>query len=313
MKNFRIIMMLCCLALLFTVAVPVASHLLHASSTEIGWCAFMALSAGGQMITLGQAHLVGMATTANQPKVVPAFTRESALMNAFQNMPQKNKNGETTGYVSYRTTYSSLRCDVLLNSGQIPQFNFAPQTSASQIQHLLRNQDSFIPTKMGLFVRKATGTSQSDAADSSSVLQTWANPQIFTGSSEAANLYAVWNSYLTLTLGSTNLLEFVHTGEFYRVGIAQQGVAVSTVTTTGLYQQNEWDGGDYGFVRFHPDQCFNGLLAPTVMINNTGGNTLAGTSSLNYAVLIFKGILVQNGSKDVTDAVLGNFKYEDAA
>jgi len=92
------------------------------------------------------------------------------------------------------------------------------------------------------------------------------------------------------------------------VDTAQQGL---TVFTSSSYQRSAWQGGDYGFINYEQDICFNGQANNNVLLNlaTAVDNTdqTATKVSLNYAVLIFRGILLLNGAWVAQDKSIKTF------
>jgi hypothetical protein len=175
----------------------------------------------------------------------------------------------------------------------------------------LRSGDAFVPTKVGLFIRKAGSLTPTDAQQAISSLNTFPNTSIFNSTGEANNLESIYSSRLQVTVNSVNLTETIDTLNFRRVDMAQQGLAVSTVATTGIYQRSAWQGGDYGFINYEQDICFNGQANNNVLLNlaTAVDNTdqASPKTSLNYAVLIFRGILLLNGAGVAQDKSIKTF------
>ena len=241
-----------------------------------------------------------------QEKLIPSFSRASAIMNTFKNI-HTSAGGDLA---SFRSTPSYLRQDAVLGSSSNISFDFTPNAATLKICHILRPQDVFMPYMWRLSIRKASGTTQSDAADAVSYLYTEPNPAVFTGSNEAINLYSVFNCFMQTQMGSTNVDEFIRTNDFYTVGVAEYGLYVSqlaTPLTPNSYGSDQKSDPDWGFIDYHADRAFNGKLAPLIQLYPVGGLNLGGTSSTNYASIEFKGVLFQNASDAIQDAVIKNF------
>lgn len=223
-----------------------------------------------------------------------AFNRTRSLINAFE------KKG-------YRGTEGTLRCEALLGNSGSYAFQVNDNTNKLVTEIRLRQGDAFIPTKIGFFVRKANSATLTDALQATSVLYTFPNSQVFTGTNEASNLQALWNSRLLITVNSVNLLEYMDTLRFRRVSLAQKGLAVSTVATTGVVQDNEWNSSDYGFCPLEQDLCFNGQANNTLGLALPTSVDCTGTTSSNYAVVMFKGVLVPNGAAAIKDKSIKTF------
>ena len=230
-----------------------------------------------------------------------AFNRTRSLINSFE------KKG-------VRATQGSLRLEV--NLGTSASYTFAVNDNQTKLvtEIRLRSGDAFVPTKVGLFTRKSAGATPTDAAHAVSVLQTYPNSIVYSQTNEAANLEAIYSSRLQITVNSVNLTETIDTINFRRVDMAQQGVAVSTQgagSAPGIYQKSAWQGGDYGFINYEQDICFNGqannnvILNLATAVNCTDQQTTALTQ--NYAVLIFRGILLLNGAGVAQDKSIKTF------
>jgi hypothetical protein len=228
-----------------------------------------------------------------------AFSRNASMINSF------NKAG-------IRATEGTLRLEVSLDSSA----GYTFQVNANQTQLIsekrLRSGDAFVPTALGFFVKKAgSSTTPTNAEIAIGIPRTYPNSTIFTGSGEAANLEVLYQSYLQFQVNSVNVTETLDTLRFRRVGQAQQGVQASqqaaAVGTNGAYVRDEWDNSDYGFQTFHQSLCFNGQANNQINLLTPTSVNCAGTSSVNYAVIIMRGVLLINGANQVNDASLKAF------
>ena len=223
-----------------------------------------------------------------------AFNRTRSLINSFERK-------------GVRSTQGTLRVEVLLGSSANYTFNINDNQTKLATEIRLRSGDAFIPTKVGMFIRKANSATLTDSLQATSILHTYPNTAVFTGSSEADNLESMYSSRLQITVNSVNLTETIDTLNFRRVDMAQQGLAASSNATVNLYQRSAWQGGDYGFINYEQDICFNGQannfanLTLSASVNNTG------TTSSNYAVLYFRGVLLLNGAGVAQDKSIKTF------
>lgn len=224
-----------------------------------------------------------------------AFNRTRSLINSFE------KKG-------VRATQGSLRLEV--NLGTSASYTFAVNDNQTKLvtEIRLRSGDAFVPTKVGLFIRKSTGATPTDSAQAISTLHTYPNTSVFSQTNEANNLEAIYSSRLQITVNSVNLTENIDSLNFRRVDTAQQGL---TVFTSSAYQRSAWQGGDYGFINYEQDICFNGqannnvILNLATAVNCTDQQPTALTQ--NYAVLIFRGILLLNGAGVAQDKSIKTF------
>lgn len=223
-----------------------------------------------------------------------AFNRTRSLINAF----------EAKGV---RSTQGTLRLEVALGSSASYTFNINDNQTKLATEIRLRSGDAFIPTKIGLFIKKANSATLTDALQATSLLHTYPNTQVFTAGSEADNLESIYSGRIQITVNSVNLTETIDTLNFRRVDMAQQGLAVSTVALTGIYQRSAWQGGDYGFINYEQDICFNGQANNFANLNLAASVNNAGTTSTNYAVLYFRGVLLLNGASVAQDKSIKTF------
>lgn len=225
-----------------------------------------------------------MATT---PK---AFNRTRSMINTFE------KKG-------VRATQGSLRLEAQLGSSAMYNFFVNDNQTKIATEIRLRSGDAFVPTKVGLFLKKAATSADTDQA--TSILHTFPNDSVFSGANEATNLESIYSGKLTVTVNSVNLTETIDTLGFKRVDVAQQGL---TVFTGSVYKRSSWLGSDYGFVGYEQDILFNGQANNNVTLNLSAAVNNAGTSpTVNYVVLIFRGILLLNGAGVAQDKSIKSF------
>jgi hypothetical protein len=143
-------------------------------------------------------------------------------------------------------------------------------------------------------LKAGSSTTATDAQVSVGQPNTYPNPFIFTGANEAANLEAIYNSNMSITIDSTVYYQAYDMRRFFRVPVSQGLTAVSTVATTGVLQRSGWDNLNYCFAPVVPNFEFSGIGNNQVVVNTPTGITFAGTSSQNFLVGIFRGFLVQN-------------------
>ena len=234
-----------------------------------------------------------------------AFNRTKSLINLLE------KKGE-------RASEGTLRLETLLGTSGSYTFQVNENQNKLISEIRLRSGDAFLPTKVGMFLKKVTCTANAptDAQLSIGILNTFPNPLIFTNNTqaEANNLEALYNSRIQINVNSVNLTEFMDTLRFRRVGQAQQLQQTTVTATVGVYGRSEWLGVDYGFCPYEQDIAFNGqannqvqVILPTAVDCSSAGGGSAVTTQNNYLVVIFKGILVQNGAKNVNDKTIKTF------
>ena len=233
---------------------------------------------------------------ANTPK---AFTRTKSILNMLE------RRGE-------RASEGTLRLEQKL--GTSGSYTFQVNQAQNQIvsEQRLKVGDSFICTSIGFYIKKCvtslgvpTIIAPTDAEQTIANLRTFPNPTVFVGAGESQNLEALWNSRIQININSVNITEQFDTARMRRVGVAQQGVASAVGSN---YGRDEWTDYMYGMVSFQSDICLNGqansqlqLILPTAVdCNVVATNT-------NNAVILLKGILIQNGAKTITDKTMKTF------
>lgn len=203
-------------------------------------------------------------------------------------------------------TQSYLRLMVNLNTaGSVNSIQFPVLTTNSApraTEQRLDITDMFTISNWSLFLVKAgSSTTATDAEVAVAPLYTWPNPQVFTGSGEAANLMNVYNGNLSVTVDRDRVLDKYDTYRFYRVATAQKLIAQAAGTAGSgeslHFQADGWEGPSYGFSQLDPEITINGVGQNDLILNLPSAVSLAGTSSTNFVVLICRGIKWQNSSK----------------
>ena len=83
---------------------------------------------------------------------------------------------------------------------------------------------------------------------------------------------------------------------FWRSGQAQEGLEVSTAAGEPAYVANEKNTASYGYYPLTPNVIFSGTAKNVVTVRLPEAADASGTASSNFAVMLFRGILVQNAS-----------------
>ena len=173
----------------------------------------------------------------------------------------------------------------------------APGTSSVRITETrLAPTDNFLATEVGFYIYK---TASAGATGTKIVLNTFPNSLVYTGSGEAANLQSLYNSKLSVKINGTQIVENWDLLRHYRVGNAQKSVLTAASGTGNAWDASTWDSASYGFFPLTPQVTFKGQSKNEVSVSLPESIALAGTSSDNIAVLIFRGLLIQNGSVTV--------------
>lgn len=211
--------------------------------------------------------------------------------------------------LGYRGTIGSLRLKATLGNSASYIFQTVANVGTQKADEIrVQPNDAFIPLKVAMYIQKVAST-DTDSDNMIGIDRTYPNPLIFTGANEAANLEGLYHGKLIFNVNSVNLIETMDTLQFRRVDTAQQLVQQgSGAGAAGVYQRDGWNGGDYGFVPLTADLAFNGQDKGTVQLNlNNIAINAAGTASVNYAVLQFRGISLLNGAQVFKDKTVQAF------
>lgn len=184
------------------------------------------------------------------------------------------------------TTQSSVQFGVLVNE-------LAPNTSTvDPSEKRLALVDNFLITEMRFSLLKVAS---GDSASISPLYQ-FPNEYVFNGVDEAKNLESIYNSSFGLLINGETILDSWDVRRHYRVGTAQQGLAVSTAASENTYQADTHDNASWGYFPVTPQIELRGNAKNKLTINLPVSVNLAGTGSSNYVVCELRGLLVQNGS-----------------
>lgn len=187
---------------------------------------------------------------------------------------------------SLQGTISTLTFDVLVNQGS---------QTVNEVR--LNMTDKFCVRDWALFVQKAGSSTTATAAEIAvSRPTTYPNAAIFTGANEAANLEAVYNGNIKAVIDSVVYYQSFPTRNFYRVPQSQQGTTSAAIAGPVQYKiaADGWDSMNYAFSPVYPTFELNGLGKNDISLNLPTGILTSGTSSQNFAVLMFRGFLIQN-------------------
>lgn len=187
---------------------------------------------------------------------------------------------------SIQGTINNVNFDVLVNQG-----------SSNTTERRLQLTDTFTITDMAIFIYKAGSTTSPSSTDrAKAALRSWPNPQVFTGTGEAANLMNVYNGYMQLRVNTEVLIDSLDIMEFYRVHTSQKNVG-SSATNNIPVQQDEWPAINTGFKKIVPTITLNGAAKNDISLFFPESIDLSGTSSANYIVCYCRGLLNQNAAQ----------------
>lgn len=190
-------------------------------------------------------------------------------------------------------TYSYLRSEVSLGTVGSVKFPILTQDGTPTVnERRLNITDDFVVTSLGLFIYKQA----SGAALGNSILYTFPNSLVFSGSSEASNLQSIYNGFLNVTIDRKEIIPAIDCMQFYEVGTAQQSVLTAATGTGNAYLANQY-GKEAGFAEVIPTFKLGGAFVNEVNLNLPASANLAGTSSTNYVALVMRGFLIQGGAQ----------------
>jgi hypothetical protein len=237
------------------------------------------------------------------PTQLPAFNENQALINRKRALYDKH------GVV---TTQGFIRAETLLQAGQstIPFYvnqNQASQQQQTATEHRLTQNDTFTITNIAIYISKLGTSTPANVDYLTQVLRTFPNAQVFTGTTEAERLQAIYNGYLQLRLDTLVIVDSIPVMNYYRAPQSQQGVGAAT-GVIGI-QRDEWPVSLYGSRDSKPTIEINGsknnmfqiiLSQNGASIDLSPGDT-PGVGA-NNCILMLQGLLHQ-GAAGVQDKV----------
>lgn len=210
-------------------------------------------------------------------------------------------NNSRAGYNALTATFgdqviltpSTLRSEVLLTTQSSLTFEITATANAAATERRLSTNDAFVMSHVGVFIgRRATANARSTMQ-----LHSFDNPLVFTDATEILGLAAFYNGDLNVQVNDVVYMDGLDMYNFRRVDGAQAGLAVSTVVTAGVTGRSAWEQ-NRAFKDLTPWIIFNGLSRNVVTCSFSESFTAtAAAGSENYAVLLCRGYLAQNGAK----------------
>lgn len=196
----------------------------------------------------------------------------------------------------------SLRSEVVL--GNTNTINFSIQENVTNgiairtTEKRLKQSDKFMITEIGFFIGTCKKLSVNPTAAGSIILRTYPNSSVFTGVTgvvETEELQKIYNGYMNVQRDQTRYFENLEMIHHYRVTEAQQGVAVSTAPTTGLYQRDGHFNKDFGFRKLTNVLEIEGTKRCdfSISLPDTATMTSQNAQLDNIGILIVKGFLIQ--------------------
>jgi hypothetical protein len=199
-------------------------------------------------------------------------------------------------YDKTKISPSFLRLEKPLGTDRVINFDVTDATSALNNEVRLKQSDKFTVTEWGLFIYKTLAT-PTPASYSQSVLYTYPNNTVFTGTNEAAYLQSIYNGYMSLKVGQTTYFEKYPTLDFLQIPTDQKGVGTSTYdATNNAFNKVLFDprGQDSGFLDLESTVTFDGRQDINIALNRASTVDVSGTSSTNMIVLFMRGFLISS-------------------
>lgn len=208
-----------------------------------------------------------------------------------------------------RITQGSLVSEVLLTgSQQNLQFNLKenqPNAGSNNLtpnEQRLKLSDAFCITNVSIQIRRVTqaGATATATEINQGLLYTFANPNVFTGSGEAAALRSIANGILTVTVNKQQIYTQFPARGFTKIGTSQQGTTTAAIAgpTTYTIARDERNGLIDGFVPLWPTINLQGAWDMIFQLNLGIAQSMGATGNFsNYATLLLDGFLLQNAAK----------------
>ena len=167
-------------------------------------------------------------------------------------------------------------------------------------ENLLNLNDQFVITHLTVGLKQIASDSPSNTQQLAAYVQTFADPQVFTGTN-AANAGAIYGGYLNFTINRREFLPAFSMRAFLRVPTTQTGAFLKTAGTsgtpaatfTGNTGLNGFDNSLFGFSVMEPT-LIDGRMTLDVSINLNSSIAFDDSSNTVYTVMELRGYLVVN-------------------
>ena len=190
---------------------------------------------------------------------------------------------------AFKLTQSVLRLEQpFVNSSATYNFpvlsNIQNQAQQYPSEIRLNLQDSFVPTRLGVYVALPSG-----AADTTFPLFTYFNPSVF-GAADAIAMTGLYNGQLKLMI---NNVQYINGWGLYKHQVINQTQQLVAAKTAGDAVE-QIDGSSDGM---YPMQPFTLLLgSQNIQLSIQLPNALSAVTANSRLVLIFEGVLAQNST-----------------
>lgn len=174
------------------------------------------------------------------------------------------------------TTNAQYTFPVLVNiqNGSQQQFN-------TEIR--LNQQDSFVPTEVGIFVALPTG-----ATDTTFRLLTYNSPAIFSAAAAAA-LPTLYNGLFKIMINNVQYLNYWDIWRHWYAGQTQQTAPLGAGSP-----EDQFCGADDGFYPMEPYVLLIG--SQNIQINITLPAAISTVDANSRVIILFRGVLAQNST-----------------
>lgn len=222
------------------------------------------------------------------------FKMQPAAFNQTRDLINKRKKPTGTIYVQ-----SYLRSEVVLGSQDSINFDIMENVNQGGLpfrksERRLKQSDTFTVTGIGFFIGRCLKL-VNGANSGQIIMRTFPNPQVFSGAGEAVELQKIYNGYMQIQRDQTKYYEALPMWNHYCVTEAQQGMAVSTVALTGLFQRDGHFNSAQGFRKIEPTFEINGQSKCEISVKmpDLGAMTSSDVANDNIAVLFLTGLVQQ--------------------
>lgn len=191
-------------------------------------------------------------------------------------------------------TEGYLRSEVLLGAQSTINFDISANAGAPQNTEVrLSINDAFIVTHIAVMIGRVVDTAV--GPHGAMTLHTFPNDKVFTTAAQQLAMQALYSGAMRVQVNDIVYIEALDMLSFLRADNAQQGVAVSTVATTGITGYSSMEG-NRAFKPLTPFIMFNGPAKNSVTIELPESLAMAATApAQHWGVLLCRGFLAQNG------------------
>ena len=217
-------------------------------------------------------------------KISPATNAPRAIFNDIaQQFPGKIVTQSYLRFEKELTTQSDVVFSVLLNQG-----------AQNPTERRLSINDAFVIYDLSVMIYKLPD----GEANGSQLLNTWANPLIYSKAGEDKALNNIYNSFLSIRKNSTVYIDSLDVLRYLRIGAAQKGVDLGggTGISPDIYLADSYNSANYPFQALTPGILLDGMAKNEITLRLPDSVDMTGTTSKNYAVCYCRGLLISDGA-----------------